>query len=475
VHPPQNRPDSHTGDPSTAAVPAHESAPRTASASPGTGAARRILGLGLPIFGGMASGALLTLVDTALVGQLGYRELAAVGLGSMAAWIYLGFFAGFTVAVQAIVSRRVGEGAPASEYGVGLNAALILIAIGAPASALLLWWYTPVLFALLNDDPEVLRHGVPYLRWLIAQAPFMGAVYAFNGFWNGVSRSHLYVPALVAMHVANVLLAWGLIFGNFGLPARGAEGAGLATFCASLFGFAIYCVLGWRYGRPLGFLRVRPRRADVAAVLRLAVPVGMQQLLDTLALTLMYRIVGMIGTVELAAYAVLINIVGFVGLPAFALGTAGATLVGESLGARDVEAAARWARDVLLVGACALALLGVPFWLAPDLVLQIFLTDPAALDAARLPMRILGLMIVVNGAGYMLAAMLNGAGDVRRVTWVNMLTQWFWLLPGAWLLGPTLGFGLLGVWCMHQFGFRALQSAIYVLLWRRRGWASVRI
>jgi Na+-driven multidrug efflux pump len=90
-------------------------------------------------------------------------------------------------------------------------------------------------------------------------------------------------------------------------------------------------------------------------------------------------------------------------------------------------------------------------------------------------MRILGAMIVVNGVGYMLAAMLNGAGDVRRVTWVNMLTQWLWLLPGAYLFGPALGLGLLGVWCMHQFGFRALQSVIYVLLWRQRGWARVRI
>ena len=437
--------------------------------------ARRILGLGLPIFGGMASGALLTLVDTALVGQLGYRELAAVGLGSMAAWIYLGFFAGFTVAVQAIVSRRVGEGAPPERYAVGLNAALLLIAIAAPASAALLWWATPWLFALLNDDPEVLRHGVPYLRWLIAQAPFMGAVYAFNGFWNGISRSYLYVPALVSMHVVNVVLAYGLIFGNLGLPALGAEGAGIATFCASAFGFAVYCGIGGWHGRGFGFLRARPSREDFATVLRLAVPVGLQQLLDTLALTLMYRIVGLIGTVELAAYAVLINIVGFVGLPAFALGTAGATLVGESLGRGDIEAAARWARQVLQVGSLALALLGVPFWLAPDLVLSLFLQDAAALDAARTPMRILGAMIVVNGVGYMLAAMLNGAGDVRRVTWVNMLTQWLWLLPGAYLFGPALGFGLLGVWCMHQFGFRALQSGIYVLLWRQRGWARLRI
>ena len=435
---------------------------------------RRILALGLPIFGGMASGALLTLVDTAMVGALGTAQLAAVGLGSMAAWIYLGFFMGFAVAVQALVSRRVGEG-EIHLAGASLNAALVLLLIAAPLSAVVLWWATPALFGLLTSDSEVLTYGVPYLRWLIAQSVFMGTMYAFNGFWNGISRSRIYVVALITTHVANVGLGYGLIFGHFGLPALGATGAGIATFCASIIGWALYLIMAWRFARPFGFLHAWPRRDEYSAVLRLAIPVGVQQLFDTLALTLMYRVVGMVGTTELAAYAVLINLVGFVGLPAFALGTAGATLVGESLGRRNPEAAARWARDVLRVGTMGLVLLGAPFWLAPDLVLSIYLKDPAALDVARTPMRILGVMIAVNGIGYMLAAMLNGAGDVKRVTWVNGVTQWLWLLPGAYLFGPFLGGGLMGVWCMHQFGFRALQSAIYTAIWRTRRWARVKL
>ncbi len=435
---------------------------------------RQIFTIGLPILGGMGSSALLSLVDTAMVGWLGSVELAAVGLGSFASWIYLGFFQGLTIAVQALVSRRVGQGR-IDEAGASLNAALLLLLFVAPSSAAVLWWATPALFGLLNDDAAVRAAGIPYLRWVIAQSLFTGAIYAFNGFWNGIGRSRVYVVPLVAMHVANALLAYALIFGRFGAPALGTEGAGLATALASVMGCALYFVLAFRRARSFGFLVARPTGAEVRAVAALAVPGGFQQLFDTLALTLMYRIVGSIGTVELAAYAVLINLVGVVGLPAFALGSAGAVLVGQALGRKHIDDASRWAWDVLRVGAVAMALLGVPFWLAPDLLLSIWLHEPAALQAARTPMRILGIMIVVNGAGYMLAAMLNGAGDVRRVTWVNLITQWFWLLPGAWVLGPVLGGGLLGVWCMHQFGFRALQSLVYVLIWRRRQWAQIQL
>jgi len=438
------------------------------------GRAGRILAIGIPILGGMGSSALLSLVDAAMVGWLGSAELAAVGLGSFASWIYLGFFQGLTIAVQALVSRRVGQGR-IGEAGASLNAARLLLVAVAPASAAILWVATPSLFALLNDDPAVLAAGVPYLRWVIAQSLFMGAIYAFNGFWNGIGRSRMYIAPLVVMHVTNAALAYVLIFGHLGLPAMGTEGAGLATALASVVGCALYLVLAHRHARSLGFMRARPTRDEFGAVVRLAVPGGLQQLFDTLALTLMYRIVGSIGTVELAAYAVLINLVGLVGLPAFALGSAGAALVGQALGRGNIDDAARWAWDVMRVGAMGLALIGVPFWLAPDLLLSIWLHEESAVDVARTPMRILGAMIVFNGVGYMLAAMLNGAGDVRRVTWVNLITQWLWLLPGAWLLGPVLGGGLLGVWCMHQFGFRALQSLIYVLIWRTRRWAHVQL
>lgn len=434
----------------------------------------RILAIGVPILGGMGSSALLSLVDTAMVGWLGNAELAAVGLGSFASWIYLGFFQGLTIAVQALVSRRFGQGR-IEESGASLNAALLLLVVVAPTSAAILWMATPTLFALLNNDPAVLAAGVPYLRWVIAQSLFTGAIYAFNGFWNGIGRSRMYIAPLIVMHVTNAVLAYGLIFGRLGLPEMGTEGAGLATALASVVGCALYFVLAHRHARPLGFMRARPTRDEFGAVLRLAIPGGLQQLFDTLALTLMYRIVGSIGTIELAAYAVLINLVGLVGLPAFALGSAGAALVGQALGRGSVDDASRWAWDVLRVGAIGLAMIGVPFWLVPDLLLSIWLHEPAAVDVARTPMRILGAMIVINGAGYMLAAMLNGAGDVRRVTWVNLITQWFWLLPGAYLFGPVLGGGLLGVWCMHQFGFRAMQSVIYVLIWRTRRWAHVQL
>jgi MATE family multidrug resistance protein len=109
----------------------------------------------------------------------------------------------------------------------------------------------------------------------------------------------------------------------------------------------------------------------------------------------------------------------------------------------------------------------------PETLLSIWIHDEQTRQLAIWPTRILGLMITFNGIGYMLSTMLNGAGDVKRVTMVNLVTQWFLLVPGAYLLGPTLGFGLIGVWCLHQFGYRAGQAVIFAYFWRQGKWSRI--
>jgi multidrug resistance protein, MATE family len=436
--------------------------------------AQSLLKIGLPIMGGMISMVLLGLIDTAMVGRLGNAALGAVGLSSFAAFIFLGLFFGFSIAVQALVSRRAGEGRSA-ESARPLHAALVVIGVAAPVLSAALYFLVPYLIPLINDDPEVVAISIDYIRWLILQAVFAGFIAANTGFWNGIGESRIYIPSMVAMHVANVFLNYVFIFGNFGAPEMGAEGAGLATFLAHIIGAVLYGRLGLIHGKAYGYLEWAPTVEDVRRVMRLAVPAGIQQLLDVAALTVTYSIVGRVGTAELAVYSVLINFINVVGLPAWGLGTAGATLVGQALGRKDIADANQWAWDTVKIGMVSMAVIGLPFWLVPEWLLSIWIHDPDTLAIAVLPTRILGLMIVFNGVGYMLASLLNGAGDVKKVTWINFVTQWLILVPGAWLMGPTLGFGLLGIWLVHQFLFRLGHVFIFGWFWRRGGWARILI
>ncbi len=434
--------------------------------------ALKIATIGLPIMGGMISNVVLGLVDTAMVGTLGNAALGAVGLSSFIVSIYLGLFFGFSIAVQAMVSRRKGE-KKLEQCGIYLSGALLLILPLAPLTSLLLYGAIPYLFPLINNDPEVVSIGVDYIRWLILQAVFVGFIQANTGFWNGIGLTRVYIGALLTMHGTNIFLNYVFIFGKFGAPEMGAEGAGFATALASVLGACLYLRLGLKFGKPFGYMRKMPDMSDIRGIVRLAVPAGLQQLLDILALTITYSIVGLIGTMELACYSVLLNLIGLVGLPAWGLGTAGATLVGQALGEKNIEDAANWAWDVIKIGVVAMGIIGMPFWIFPELILSIWIHDEATLALAKLPTQILGIMISINGIGYMLATMLNGAGDIRRVTLVNLVTQWMILVPGAYLFGIQLGYGLIGIWLTHQFAYRAGHALIFTYFWRQGKWSRI--
>ncbi|MGA1677583.1 MAG: MATE family efflux transporter [Pseudomonadales bacterium] len=429
----------------------------------------RILRLGLPIMGGMSTYTFLELLDILFVGYLGTTALAAVGLSILVTFAYLALFGGVTIAVQAPTARLVG--ARLSEDRVRyLRTTLVLVTGIAPLGALVLGYFAEQVLAFMSSDPAVIDVGSPYLRWSFAAGVFLTLNSAFMGFWNATDRPGLYLRVVLLQAAVKIPLNGLLMFGWGPVPSYGAEGAGMALFGAALIGTLYHAFTALKHAPGWWLGPVSPH---VGVVTRLLGPAGAQQFLENMALALMFRIVAIIGTVEVAAYTVLVNFIGAVGLPAWALGMAGATLVGQSLGARDPTSAHRWAWDVVKVGALAMVVLGVPFWAAPRTVLALFLHEPGALELAVWPCRILGIMIGVNGVGYLFASLLYGAGDVKRVLYVNLATQYLILLPGAWWVGVKLGAGLLGVWIVHQFAFRALNAIILTALWQQRRWARI--
>lgn len=433
----------------------------------------RILGLALPIIGGMVSQNVLNLVDTAMVGTLGDAALAAVGIGGFANFFAMAILLGISVGVQATASRRKGEGR-VTEMAHPLNEGLLIVVLAAIPLTILLQLLIPTVYPYINQDPEVVAQGVPYLQVRVMAIVFVGMNFAFRGYWNAVDLAKLYMGTLVTMHTLNIFLNWVLIFGNLGAPALGAYGAGLATSISVAFGTGIYLMLGLRHARGAGFLHGLPGRDEVFRMIRLSLPNSVQNLFFSGGFLTLYWIVGKVGTAELAAANVLINVMLVAILPGIAMGLAAATLVGQALGRGDPDDAAAWGWDVTRVAVTVLFVLGMPMWLIPELVLAIFLHDPETLELAMLPMRLVGLLMAVEAVLMVTMHALLGAGDTGIVMRVGIGLQWLLFLPLAYLIGPVLGFGLLGIWIL-QGGYRGLMAAVFALLWKRGRWRRIEV
>jgi len=434
---------------------------------------KKITYLSLPIIGGMLSQNLLNLIDTAMVGTLGNAALAAVGLGGFVNFLAASLILGLSSGVQTLSARRKGEGRM-HQAGYPLNAGLLLaLFVGIPLSTIF-FLIAPYAYPFLNSDADVIRQGVPYLQARLVVMTAVGMNFSFRGFWNGINRSQYYMGTLVFMHTLNVLFNYMFIFGKWGAPELGAEGAGVASAIATALGTVCYFVLGLKHARKRGFLAGIPNLSVFQALVKLSVPSSIQQFFFAGGWVALYWIIGQVGTVEVAAANVIINIALVAILPGLGLGMVALSLVSQALGREDPHEAKQWGWDVVKVGVMVLTALGIIAVVVPDLLLSVFIHDPVTMKVARTPLQLWCGFMGVEAAGLILMHALLGAGASKFVMQVSVGMQWGFFLPVAWIIGPGLGFGLLEIY-IAQVVYRILQSLIFGMAWYRGTWASIKV
>ena len=416
---------------------------------------------------------ILNLVDIGMVGHLGDAALAATGIGGFSNYMAIAFIIGLSAGVQALAARRLGEGRH-TETAIPLNGGLLLaLMIGLPL-CLVLYLAIPSVYHLLSDDPDVIAQGIPYLQVRILSMVAVGMNFSFRGYWSAIHLTSVYLRTLLIMHTINIFLNWVLIFGKLGAPEMGVVGAGLATTISLYVGTGLYFFFALRHARDKGFLHKIPSRSTLWQQFKLSLPSSLQQLFFAAGLVALIWIMSQIGTAELAAINVLMTFHITAILPAFGVALAATTLVGNALGRGDTEDAALWgwnAAAIALVYGVLLSLVLIPF---ADPLLGVFLTNPETRQLAYLPMILWALVIAFDTGGMVLMNSLIGAGDTRRSMWISVIAQWGFFLPVAYLAGPLLGFGLLGVWIVNGI-YRSGQAIVCVQQWAGRHWVGIKL
>ncbi|MBI4374202.1 MAG: MATE family efflux transporter [Deltaproteobacteria bacterium] len=427
----------------------------------------------LPIVGGLVLQNIMGLIDLMMVAHLGNAAIAAVGISAFAGFLCVAFLVGLSSSVQAVASRREGEGS-GSQTAIPLNGGLILsLAIGLPLTVLA-YCLVPPLFPLLNSAPEVIQRGIPYLRIHLLSLVGMGMGFAFRGYWNGTNRSVVYLKSIVVTNLINIGISYVLIFGKAGFPEMGTTGAALGTTISTYIGLGYSMWLGLSLSRENGFLRRLPSLASMRTLLRLTTPSGMQRAFHALGFNLLFMMVGKLGIREVACTHVLINLLSMATLPGMGFGMAAGSFVGQELGRHKLYEAKKWGWDTVKIALCTLVLIGLPMIFTPKTLLSLFIHQKETLALATRPLQIVGVFMSFEALGLIMMNTLLVAGDAHRVFMINAGLQWLLFLPAAYLVGLKLGFGLLGIW-IALMSYRGIQSIIYSLLWHGEKWGTIRI
>lgn len=433
----------------------------------------QIIAISLPILSGMISQNILNLVDAAMVGHLGSAALGAVGISSYMNFLFVSLFMGLATGVQVMVARRLGEN-QTQRAAAPLNGSLLLNLLIAVPAAIGLYFLSPAIISLLLDDPMVIDEAEIYLQMRAVGIWAIAMNFTFRGFWSGIKLTKYYMYVLVSMHAVNIFLNYALIYGNFGFPEMGVQGAGLGTSISMIMGTFAHFILCFYKGRRFGFMERLPSVESLKSIIKLSVPNSLQQFFFAAGFSTLFWIISKVGTDALAAANALTNIMLVAILPCIAFGISASTLVSEALGKKDIEDAYQWGWDVSKVTILALTALGIVFLAFGESILAIFLVEESALELALVPMMILALMLPLEALGMVMMHALIGAGATNQSMKVSMVMQWLLFLPAVWVLGPMMGFGLAVIW-LAQAIYRSVQAIIFTYMWRSRNWCDISV
>lgn len=408
-------------------------------------------------------------------------------------WAFGGSLSAISVGTQAITARRFAEGEYGKAGGVLLNSWLFSAAASLVVT-LIGYASLPWVLAKLIAVPEVRAAAQEYLHWRLLGISSMVVTFSFKAFFDGIGKTHVHMISAVVMNVWNIIFCIAFIFGNWGAPRMGIAGAGLAGFASTWIG--LFIMIGWaalpKYRRDFGPFAFPKRSSPLTwDILKLSIPSGVATLAVMTGFLLFSFIVnkldemtgaektvGMTGALEPvngAATTVIVAVLKLTFTACLAFGTSTATLVSQSLGAGDPDKAARfgWAsvRLGLVIFAVVGFLEGVVF---PREILSIFAPSEAVLEAAMMPMQVMGFCTPLIAVAMILTQALFGAGNTRFVMIVELVLHFTCLVPLAWILGVTLDFGLIGIWSAAVIYVVAL-CAVMVHKFARGDWRGIRI
>ena len=430
--------------------------------------ARRLLPLAWPVFIGQIAVLAFSTVDTVMVARASALDLAALAIGAS---IYISVFVGLMgvvlaigpIAGQLFGARRLKDCGHETEQAVWL--ALVLSVLGCGV----LLWPEPFL-ALAQAEPAVAAKVRGYLHGLAFALPASLMFSAYRGFNVAVSRPKavmaLQLGGLALKVPVSGLLVFGFAlptpFGEWRVPALGAEGCGFATavvmWCQLLA--AIVLVRRDPFYAPfgLGHGLSRPNRASLAALLKLGIPMGLAILIEVTGFTFMAFFISRIGATPVAGHQIAVNMISLMFMLPLAIANASGVLVAQRLGAGDVDDAGRIGWAGLEIGVLIAAVLGsVVYVLRADLI-DLY-TGNAIIVAAALPLLAwVGLFHIADAAQTIAAFVLRAHRITTVPLMVYVVAIWLIGLGGGYIAafvvtdGPEWMRGAQGFWSMATLG-----------------------
>jgi putative MATE family efflux protein len=436
---------------------------------------RAVFLLAIPMMLELVLESTFAVVDIFFVAKLGASAVATVGLTETYLFLLYSVAIGLSMAVTAIVARRVGEKRNEEASLSAVQAILLAVLISLPISIVGIVWAKELLL-WMGGDAWVVNQGYRYTQWMLGGNVVILLLFVINAIFRGAGDAAAAMRVLWVANGINIVLDPIFIFGFGPIPAMGVEGAAIATNIGRGAGVVMQLWILVRGSEHLKIIRssLRMQGSTMWQMLRTSLGGIAQMMVAMTAWIFLMRILASVSTEAVAGATIAMRIMMFTLMPAWGMSNAAATLVGQNLGAGD---AARAEAAVWRIGWMNMAFtlaVSVAFFFFHDAIIGLFTKDAAVIAIGGEWLSILAYSYFVYGWWMVAVQAYNGAGDTMTPTWINLVFFWLIQIPLAWYLALPLGWAHSGVF----WGVFVSETAVGLFtlwLFSRGRWKTVKV
>ena len=423
------------------------------------------LSLGLPLIGSHLMQMVPGLTDTIMLGWYGVDELAASVLAHSLFFIILIVGSGFAITVMPMVASAAAIDDKTSvrrSVRMGLWISIIYSIFFIP-----ILLFSENLFLILGQEEHLAKSAQTYLRiagWSIVPGLL---IMVLKSFFSALERPNVVLLSLIIGGLANIILNYTLIFGNFGMPELGLTGAAIATLVTTIISILIllyFCLFKDEYSLYLIFNNIW--RMDIEAfkeVFKLGLPVGITMLAESGLFSATAVMMGWLGTNALAAHGIAIQISGITFMIYLGLANAGTVRVGRAVGRMDNSGLKLASISVIILTIGAVLIVAFTFLSVPKPLLMLFLSpshvDTPSIILIGVPLlAIAAIFQIADGLQVVVLGLLRGLKDTAIPMVITTICYWGVGIPCSYLFGFVFNWGGKGIWFGLVIGL-ALASA----------------
>ena len=415
---------------------------------------------------------MLGAVDTVMLSQYSDEAVAAVGVVNQLVMFAFLIFEIINMGTSVLCSQYLGAKLPQKMVQVVGVSLLLNILIGLGVSAVL-YFGAPWLLHMMGLRAELMTYGVSYMEIVGAFAFFQAISLTISASLKSADKAIYPMLVVVVVNVLNIIGNYTLIFGKFGMPALGVEGAAISTAFARGVSMVILFVILFRkhISRfPLKYFRPFPW-IELKNLLKIGIPSAGENMSYSLSQVVLTYFINLLGNEALAARMYVVNVVMFVYLFTIAMAQGGAISIGHLVGKKRIRGAYLLGKYVMRLSVLVSVTLSC-VWALMGKAMFGWLTDNPEIIRMGVMVLYVDIILEIGKAINIYATnALRATGDVNYPFYVGVVMQWGVAVGCGYLFGLHWGWGLVGMWFAFLLD-ENIRGIIFVRRWNSMKWAK---